>query len=135
MSKERSSVSGGACLLKFVLGIALVMPIHLAGQITGSGGIQGVISDSSGAVIPRAVVEAANLGTGIVTTRITTEAGLYVISPLPAGEYRVTVSAAGFQKLVQEHVMVDALSVVGLNAKLEIGATSETVTVSGSPAR
>ena len=71
-------------------------------------------ADPSGAVIPGATVVASNVATGEKTVRQTTAAGLYLLSPLVAGEYTVTVSAGGFQTLLQEHVVVDALSVVGL---------------------
>lgn len=94
-------------------------------QIGGSGSIQGTVSDPSGAVIPGATVAATNVATGVKTTRQTTGAGVYVVSPLPAGEYTVAASADGFQTLVQERVMVDALSMVGLNLTLKVGATAE----------
>jgi hypothetical protein len=113
--------------------MALVTALPAAAQIGGGGTIQGVVSDPSRAVIPGATVTATNVATGVKTTRQTTEAGLYVLSPLPAGEYTLTVSAAGFQTLVQEHVMVDALAVVGFNATLNIGAATEQVTVSATP--
>ncbi len=128
---DKNQKARGALLLA-VAG-ALLLSIPLAAQIGGSGSIQGVVSDPSGAVIPGATVIAANTATGVKTTRQTTEAGLYVLSPLPAGEYSVTVSAGGFQTLVQERIVVDALSVVGFNATLRIGAASEQVTVSDTP--
>src|SRR5580765_7664598 len=99
--------------------LAALFPIFLgtfspvAAQIGGSGSIQGVVSDPSGAVIPGVSVVATNVATGVSTARLTTGAGFYVISPLTAGEYTITVSSVGFQRLVQEHIIVDALNVVG----------------------
>ena len=98
-------------------------------QIAGSGAIQGTVTDSSGAVVPQAAITAINQATGVETPRQTTAAGLYVLSPLPAGEYNVRVTATGFQTLIQENVVVDATSVVGLNLELKVGSTSEQVTV------
>jgi hypothetical protein len=103
------------------------------GQIGGSGSIQGTIKDPSGAVVPQADVTAINVATGVETARQTTAAGFYVISPLPPGEYKVTIAATGFQTVVQEHMIVDALSVVGLNMTLKIGTSTEQVTVSDAP--
>jgi len=105
----------------------------LMAQIGGSGSIQGTVSDPSGAVIPNATVTATNVATGVKTSRPTTAAGVYALSPLPAGEYTVAASADGFQTLVQAKVFVDALGVVGLNLTLKVGATSESVTVSDAP--
>jgi Carboxypeptidase regulatory-like domain len=104
-------------------------------QIGGAGSIQGVITDPTGAVIPGATVVATNVATGVKTTRQTTATGFYVLSPLPPGEYSVSVSATGFQSLIQGKVIVDALGTVGLNLTLQIGATTDTVTVDAAPAQ
>src|SRR6185295_156825 len=65
----------------------------------------------------------------VETARQTTQAGFFVIAGLPAGEYKVTIAASGFQTLSQEHVLVDALSTVSLNLTLKVGSSSEHVTV------
>jgi hypothetical protein len=101
----------------------------LAAQIGGTGTVQGVVSDPSGAVIPGASVTATQEATGVKTTRQTTAAGYYVISPLPAGQYSISAAAAGFQTIVQEHVAVDALATAGLNLTLKVGSATESVTV------
>jgi hypothetical protein len=110
--------------------VALSVASALLGQIGGAGSIHGSISDQSGAVIPGVAVTATNTATGVQTTRQTTASGLYVLSPLSPGEYNVTASAQGFQTLVREKVLVDALSVVGLNLTLNVGAAAEKITVS-----
>src|SRR5262245_43350963 len=104
------------CILCLAL---LAAPTLALAQIGGSGSIQGTIFDPSGAVVPGATIVATNVATGIETTRGASGAGVYAVSPLPAGEYKVAVSAQGFAPQVREHVMVDALSVVGLNFHLK----------------
>jgi hypothetical protein len=103
-----------------------------AAQI-GGGTIQGAVTDPTGAVIPGATVVATNVTTGVSTTRQTTAAGYYSISPLPPGEYTVTATSAGFQKYVQQHVTVDAMGAVGLNITLQIGAEAQQVTITTEP--
>jgi hypothetical protein len=125
----QKTVIGGASLCLLVLAMAC----PLIGQIGGSGSIQGVVSDQSGAIIPGATVGAKNIATGVKTTRSTTDAGFYILSPLPAGRYVVTISAPGFQTLNQENLVVDALGSVGFNAILKIGATGDQVTVTDTP--
>ena len=102
-------------------------------QIGGRGSIQGVVSDPTGAVVPGASVIATEVATGVKTARQTTNSGYYVLAPLPVGTYNVTVAAAGFETVVQQNVVVDALTQVGLNLTLKVGAASEQITITDTP--
>ncbi len=115
-----------------LLGVLIAAGAAMA-QVTGGGSIQGTVSDPSGAVVPQAQIVATNVATGVETVRQTTTAGFYVITPLPAGEYTVKVTAPGFQTTTQEHVMVNALATVSLSLQLKVGSSSEQVTVTASP--
>jgi hypothetical protein len=120
----------------FVVCASLIFSSSIAmAQIGAAGSIQGVIADPTGAVIPGANVIATNVATGVKTTRQTTATGFYVLSPLPPGEYSVSVSAQGFQSLIQAKVTVDALGTVGLNLTLQVGTTTDTITVDAAPAQ
>jgi hypothetical protein len=99
------------------------------------GAISGTVTDTTGAIIPNATVTAIEKSTNTKTVRTTTGAGDYNITPLAPGIYTVTVTAAGFQRLVQENVSVDALSTVALQVRLNPGAVSETITVMEAPAQ
>ncbi|MCM3870714.1 MAG: carboxypeptidase-like regulatory domain-containing protein, partial [Pyrinomonadaceae bacterium] len=121
--------------LLVVLVYALSAPTMVVAQIGGSGTIQGTITDPSGAVVPGATVTAENVATAVKTTKQTNEAGLYVINALQPGEYKVLVSLSGFQTLIQEKVIVDALSTVGVNLALQLGNVTETITVSEAPSQ
>ncbi len=102
-------------------------------QVGGTGSIEGTVTDPLGAVVADATVTAANVATGAGTTRKTTEAGFFVLPLLTAGEYTVTVKAAGFETLTQPHVIVDALAVVPVNPKLKIGMSTQSITVEEQP--
>jgi len=102
-------------------------------QIGSNGGIQGTITDPGGAVVPGATVVATNVATNVATTRQTNDAGLYVIKPLPPGEYKLVISLSGFLTLIQEKVIVDALSTVTVDLSLKVGDVKETVLVSDAP--
>ena len=94
--------------------VFLVAAIPLIAQVGGTGSIQGTVTDPSGAIVAGATVTATNIATGVTTVHTTTDAGFYVLPLLTPGEYSVTVKAAGFQTLTEEHVIVDALANVGL---------------------
>jgi hypothetical protein len=115
---------------------ALVFPASpLHAQVAGTGTIQGTVQDSSGAVISGAVVAATNTATGLELSQTTSGAGTYAIVALPAGEYNVAVHAAGFGSVVQQHVVVNALSQVGLNLTLQVGSSVQQIVVSEGAAQ
>ncbi|MEO6725537.1 MAG: TonB-dependent receptor, partial [Blastocatellia bacterium] len=124
-----------ALIVVLVCALSATISVNNVKAQTGGGSIQGTITDAGGAVVPGATVIATNVATKIETTRKTNDAGLYVITPLPPGEYKVVVSATGFLTLIQEKVIVDALGSVGVNLALRVGNVSETVTVSEAPAQ
>ncbi len=126
------NVSQVLALIVVVVG-ALSATSNVKAQTGGGGSIQGTISDAGGGVLAGATVVATNVATKIETTRQTNEAGLYVITPLPPGEYKVAVSATGFQTLIQEKVIVDALGTVSVNLALKVGNVSDTVTIADAP--
>ncbi len=113
--------------------LLLVSALPLAAQIAGAGSIQGVLSDASGAVLPHAIVTAVDVKRGVRTERQSTGAGLFNLSPLQPGEYTVTASASGFETLTQEHVVVDALQIVGLNLTMLVAGSAQQVTISAAP--
>ena len=104
-------------------------------QIGGGGTIQGTVTDPGGAIVPGASVTVTNVATGVETTKQTNEAGVYVIPALLPGEYKVVAVLKGFQTLIQEKVIVDALSTVTVNLSLKVGEVTETVTVSEAPSQ
>src|SRR5262245_264315 len=104
-----------------LLATLLATASSTAAQIGGSGSIQGTVLDTAGGVLPGATVTATNLATGVSTTRQTSAAGVFVLSPLPPGDYKLAATLDGFKTFVQEHVIVDALAVVGINPHLEVG--------------
>jgi Carboxypeptidase regulatory-like domain len=112
--------------------LSMLAPSAATAQLGGSGSIQGTVLDTSNAAVPGATVTATNVATGIATVRQTTTAGVYALTPLPPGEYRVTVTLDGFQTFVREGVVVDALSVIGLNATLQVGPITQEVLVTAT---
>ena len=103
-----------------------------AQQITGS--IVGTVKDQQGAVVPGASVKATNADTGFSRVATTANDGAYRIEYLPVGKYQVEVEMAGFEKFVQENVVLAVDQTQALNVTLDVGAASQTVTVTTAPA-
>ena len=123
-----------AVTLLLGLVICLGWPAHRAmAQTAGEGSITGIVTDTTGAVIPKAKVTAIDNATKITTVRYSTSAGYFNVSPLPVGQYSVEVSAPGFKSFLQENVTLDALQSVNITAVLSVGAESTTITVTTAP--
>jgi hypothetical protein len=86
--------------------------------------------DTSQAAIPGAAVTLSNVGTGVSSTRQTNERGHYLFDLVLPGTYTITVEAAGFNKFVQENIILQSRSDVTVDATLRAGDVLETVTVS-----
>lgn len=95
---------------------------------TNGGSIQGTITDASGAAVPNADVQIASTETGLTRTAKTDGAGYYSVGPLTPGNYRVTVTSAGFQTLKVSTVVRVGTATSG-SFKLAVGQSTETIEV------
>ena len=95
------------------------------------GTITGTVIDQGGAVIPNVTVTALNAEQGTQFTGATTNTGNYTIASVPAGTYSVSVEAPGFKKFTQTNVLVAVASNVRVDFSLQVGATSDSVTITG----
>jgi len=93
------------------------------------GGVSGVVRDTSGGVLPGATVVLTNVDSQQKREAVTTAAGLYNFAFVPAGDYVVSVDLPGFKGFVRQNVRVNLGGTVVVDAALELGTLSETVTV------
>jgi hypothetical protein len=97
--------------------------------------ISGVVLDPSGKVITDAAIEVLNDATGLRYDNKTNGEGIYSISILPPGQYRIQVSKIGFKTLIKPGIVLNVQSALALNFTLPVGATSESITVEGGSSR
>ena len=98
----------------------------------GRGSISGLVTDPTGALVPGAKVILLDRATGATQRTVTSSAGLYTFVSLNPGEYEVTASQTGFVRVALDKVIVNVDQVTEANIKLQVGAPTETVTVSGN---
>jgi hypothetical protein len=94
--------------------------------------IQGLVEDSSGAVVAGAKVTITNMGTGVTNTTETNSAGLYNFTLVQVGNYQVAVERQGFKAETVRDIRVETAAQVRQNFKLEVGAVAEMVEVSSN---
>ena len=112
-----------ALLLLGVLGVA-----SLRAQVSTSS-ITGVVTDSSGAVVANAKVEAKNDDTGVVFQQNTTSAGTYAFPSLTPGRYSITVTMPGFQTFTSTHNVLTVGTPLVVDVALVVGTVGQTVEV------
>jgi len=102
--KERLAMTRKIAGTAFVLlGLLLaVSTTRLWSQGQAGTQISGLVSDTSGAVVPNATVRATQTNTGLVRTTVSGPNGNYVLPDLPVGPYKLEVQSTGFNAYVQE---------------------------------
>ncbi|MGA9062704.1 MAG: carboxypeptidase-like regulatory domain-containing protein [Terracidiphilus sp.] len=116
-----------------ILLLSIAMFFAAAGlyaQVTN--GINGTVTDATGAVIPGANVTVTNPATGVVSHGVTSSAGTFIVIGLNPGQYSVAVEATGFEKSVRTDVIVETARVSTVDFRMAPGATSSTVQVVAS---
>jgi hypothetical protein len=108
--------------------LLLSATVSLRAQTT-NGSIQGTVMDPNGGAVAGASVTARNMDTGLTQTTTTTDAGIYSLPNLPPGRYSVTVEVPNLKKYSREGVTVSTGTTVALDIPMQLGAVSESVTV------
>jgi hypothetical protein len=107
---------------------------HASAQVL-YGSLVGTITDQSKAVVPNATVKVTNTETGLTRETTADSSGNYSVPNLLEGDYNLQISAAGFKPLTQKGVRIQINSVTHMDANLEIGVATESVTVAAAAAQ
>ncbi len=119
----------GSVLGSLVLSALLMLVPSLAAAQAVTGTLLGNITDSSGAGVPGATVTATDVGKNVSRNVTTNEAGYYIFSSLPNGNYTVEAELQGFKKMARQGVKVDVNTTVRVDLALSVGQMTEEVTV------
>ena len=111
--------------------LCLVLGTAAWSQTTGSGTINGTVRDPNQAVVPGAQVAVHNVDTGVDRTVESSEVGVYSVPFLTPGNYEVTVSKAGFAKVVRKDLSLSVGQTMTLDLQLSVQTASESVTITG----
>lgn len=126
-SRARSAPPGALVLLLLMAAASLTGPAFAQSFL---GTIRGTVVDPQGAPVQGAAVLIVDESTGVARTAETDAGGRYEASNLRPGSYRVEVVTPNFKKAEQTGLVLKASGITRSDLKLEIGALTETVTVS-----
>jgi hypothetical protein len=93
------------------------------------GTITGTVSDPAGAVVASAPIQVRNVETGAIYQAASSATGNFTLPQLPAANYEMSVTVPGFKKYVRQSVVVGVAQTVRIDVSLEVGAATESVTV------
>src|SRR5215831_13592700 len=99
---------------------------------TDRASVNGTVTDSSGAVVGDAKIEAVSLETGFRRQASSGEAGTYQLPGLPIGTYKISVEKEGFKSVILDRVILSVGEARTIDAQLGVGAIAEEVQVTTS---
>jgi len=118
------------CLFRLFLTILLISAVSWVGYGQGtSSSLSGVVSDQSGGVVAGAEIALKNNNTGVEYKTISIENGTFVIPAVDPGTYTATITMTGFKQAILKDVKIIAATPATIKPVLQVGGTSETVTV------
>ncbi|MBV9145567.1 MAG: carboxypeptidase regulatory-like domain-containing protein, partial [Acidobacteria bacterium] len=123
----KMSASLPRLLLAALVAITFSIGVHAQSSTTGL--VTGVVTDSTGAVVPGATVTLSQSGTNVQTKTVSDSVGHYVFPAVTPSDYSMTFSAPGFQNTVVNQLHVEVLKSYNVNMTLTVGRTTDTVTV------
>ena len=118
----------------FFLLLASICALTLPGYSQFRASIQGTVTDPTGAIIPGATVTLTDNSTNHTVTTTTSGSGVYTFNALPPDQFTLTVTAPGFKKKTLSNVQILPEQANAVNVTLNLGQTTQTVTVSGAQA-
>ena len=114
------------------MGLANLLVLHAPtaiAQAVANAKIHGIVTDQSGAVVPKATVVATQIESGQSSTAVSSDSGEYVLPSLPVGAYVVKITAPGFQTYSRTGVVLQVSNDIEVNAPLTVGSTDIVVNV------
>ena len=114
-----------------VLLLQLLLPTAGWAQ-TGSSTITGLVRDASGAAPPGITVLVINEDTGVSLSSVNNGQGIYRVTALVPGKYRVETSLDGFKPFVKRAITLEVSQTLAIDITLEVGGVTENVNITAS---
>jgi len=130
----KANIAGGmlSVVAGMLIAFALLLSPLAAHAQNYAGSVRGTVTDPSGAAVAGAEVTLRNVGTNATSTATTTDLGAFSFPAVDVGTYEVAIKAGSFKESVTKSVEVHVSTTTEVNAKLELGSSSDVVTVEAS---
>jgi hypothetical protein len=114
-----------------LLGVILILSTPGYGQVD-TASVSGIVTDESGGIVVGAEVRVTNSDTNITSVSISNQSGVYLVSGLRPGRYRIKVTRDGFKGIDLTDLVLNVQDAVNRNFTLQVGSVSESVSVEGN---
>jgi len=116
-----------------VLMVSLVCLAALPGTAWAQAGgtISGLVTDTTGGILPGVTVEAASPALIAPATAVSDGAGRYTVTQLRPGSYTITYTLDGFNKLIRTGIVISGDAALQVNVQMQVGALEQSITVTG----
>jgi Carboxypeptidase regulatory-like domain len=129
--RSRVNVSLATAAFSLASVLALLPSRVIEGQAVANAKMHGIVTDSTGAIVPNATVVAVQTESRATATTVTSESGSYTLPNLPVGSYTLKIIAPGFQTYSRTGILLQVSNDVEVDAPLTIGSTDMVITVEG----
>jgi len=120
-------------LRKAIAGVLFVIVILSAPAVLRAQGanatVTGFVTDETKAVIVGVKIDVVNVDTNIRYSTTSNEDGIYTVSSLPPGNYKIEVEKQGFKSIVTPEVVLHVQDTVAINFTMAVGSASEVITI------
>ena len=130
---QRCAWSNYGSALASVAALSLLLFSSVLLQAQSLSGINGTVTDTSGAVVPNVAVTVTNVDTNVVHRTTTTDVGTFHVTDLNPGTYTVKAEKQGFRIFIENGVVVQTGTQTSTNITLTFGRVTETMEVSADP--
>ena len=129
MQRSQGTALSKRSMFQVLFTLILLLGVAWPSNAQSTATLQGTVTDPAGAAVPNAKIVATNEATGVQSETDSDSAGAYLFPSLSIGNYKLEVTAAGFQKMVFTGLKLDVASTVTKNVPLTLGQSSQTVEV------
>jgi hypothetical protein len=129
MERSQGTALSGRSIIQALVLVVLLLGVLWPASAQSTATLQGTVTDPAGAAVPNAKVVASNEATGVLSETVTDSAGEFLFPSLSIGNYKLEITASGFQKVVLTGLKLDVASTITKNISLTLGQSSQTVEV------
>ena len=129
MERSQGTALSGRFIIQALVLVVLLLGMVWSAKAQSTATLQGTVTDPSGAAVANAKVVVTNEATGVQSETVSDSAGAFLFPSLSIGDYKLEITASGFQKIVLTGLKLEVATAVTRNLQLTVGAATESIEI------